>query len=129
MRLRPRSVYDVMAAIGCFGALAGGTAWAANTIGSSDIIDESILSQDVKNGEIKNSDIATSSVGSGKIVNNQVKGLDVAEPSLDLRDFFFAASNTGSCTADQGVQACATKVVSLPRPAKLLVNATAQWLT
>jgi hypothetical protein len=31
-RLRPRSIYDVMAAIACLVALAGGTAYAANTI-------------------------------------------------------------------------------------------------
>ena len=56
-KLRPRSIYDVMAAIACFGVLAGGTAYAANTIGSADVIDESLLSQDIKNGEVKNSDI------------------------------------------------------------------------
>src|SRR4051812_6391237 len=105
MRLRPRSVYDVMAAIGCFGALAGGTAWAANTIGSSDIVDESILSQDIKNLEVKSSALGADSVRSGKIANGQVHGADVDESTLDLRDFFFAASNTGSCTADQGVEA------------------------
>src|SRR4051812_31832502 len=47
-RLRPRSAYDVMAAIAFFIAIAGGTAWAADTIGSSDIIDGSILTDDVR---------------------------------------------------------------------------------
>ncbi|HEV8387657.1 MAG TPA: hypothetical protein VGQ03_08545 [Nitrososphaera sp.] len=43
-------------------------AYAANTIGSSDIINESILSADLKNGEVKASDIATDAVGAAEIV-------------------------------------------------------------
>ena len=42
-----------MGALALFLVLAGGTAYAANTIGSSDIIDESILSRDVKNGQVR----------------------------------------------------------------------------
>src|SRR3954463_3608742 len=47
-KLRPRSAYDVMAAIAFFIAVAGGTAYAANTIGSADVIDESLTGADVK---------------------------------------------------------------------------------
>ena len=47
-KLRPRSVYDVMAAIACFGVLAGGTAYAANTIRSSDIVDNEVITTDVR---------------------------------------------------------------------------------
>ncbi|HEY8140506.1 MAG TPA: hypothetical protein VIE86_05425 [Nitrososphaera sp.] len=42
-------------------------AYAANTVGSSDIINESILSADLKNGEVKASDIATDAVGAAEI--------------------------------------------------------------
>ena len=45
-KLRPRSPYDVLAVIGCFAGLTTGGANAADTIGSSDVIDESLLSQD-----------------------------------------------------------------------------------
>ena len=38
-------------------ALGTGTAYAVDTVGSSDIINESILSQDLKNGEVKTDDI------------------------------------------------------------------------
>jgi hypothetical protein len=43
-------------------------AYAANTIGSSDIINESILSEDIKNGQVKAADIATDAVGAAEIV-------------------------------------------------------------
>ena len=55
-----------------FLVIAGGTAYAANTIGSSDIIDESILSRDIKNGEVQTADIG----------NNQVRGNDVRNANL-----------------------------------------------
>jgi hypothetical protein len=42
-------------------------AFAANTVGSSDIINESIQSVDIKNSEVKASDIATDAVGAAEI--------------------------------------------------------------
>jgi hypothetical protein len=42
-------------------------AYAANTIGSSDIINESILSEDIKNSQIKASDIAPDAVGGSEL--------------------------------------------------------------
>ena len=49
MRYRPRSVYDVLAVIGCVAGVATGTAYAANTVFSADIVD----------GEVKTADLAT----------------------------------------------------------------------
>jgi hypothetical protein len=48
-QLRPRSAYDVMAALALFLVIAGGTAYAANTVFSSDIVD----------GEVKVADLGT----------------------------------------------------------------------
>jgi hypothetical protein len=42
--------------------------YAANTVGSSDIIDESIQSIDIKNSQVKAADIATDAVGAAEIV-------------------------------------------------------------
>jgi hypothetical protein len=67
-----------------------GTAYAANTIGSSDVIDESLLSQDIKNNEL----------GSADVKNN-------ADQSPDVR----AESLTGADIADQsGVDTCVSTI-------------------
>ena len=42
--------------------IGGGAAYAAATIGSAEIIDGSILSQDVKNGGVANDDLAANAV-------------------------------------------------------------------
>jgi hypothetical protein len=42
-------------------------AFAANTVGSSDIINETILSEDIKNSQVKASDIATDAVGASEL--------------------------------------------------------------
>jgi hypothetical protein len=67
-------------------AIGGGTAYAANTIGSSDIIDESILSQDVKNGEIASADLKDSGVQGGDVRASTLNRSDVADESLTGHD-------------------------------------------
>jgi hypothetical protein len=85
-KLRPRSIYDVMAAIACLGVLAGGTAYAADTIGSSDVINESLLSEDVKNGEVKWTDLANNSVGSGKVIDETLASADIKNGEVGTDD-------------------------------------------
>jgi hypothetical protein len=53
-------------------------AYAANTVGSADIINNSIQSVDIKDGEVKTDDIAPSAVGSLRIKDNDVKAQDIA---------------------------------------------------
>jgi hypothetical protein len=81
-RLRPRSAYDLIALFALFAAIGTGGAYAADTIGSSDVIDESLLSQDIKNGEVKSADLADGSVGTSKIINGQVGTGDLAASSV-----------------------------------------------
>jgi hypothetical protein len=64
-------------------ALGTGGAYAANTIGSADIIDESIQSVDLKNGEVKTSDLFGSAVTSPKIADGGVAGDDLAADAVD----------------------------------------------
>ena len=52
--------------------------YAANTIGSADIINNSIQSVDIKDGEVKTDDIAPSAIGSLRIKDNDVKAQDIA---------------------------------------------------
>jgi uncharacterized protein YjbI with pentapeptide repeats len=76
---KPRSIYDVMAVIGCVAAVGTGTAYAANTVFSTDIVD----------GEVKNVDIGNSQVNSPKIGNGTVGNVDLhadAVSSLKVLD-------------------------------------------
>jgi hypothetical protein len=53
-------------------------AYAAATIGSAEIIDRSIQSVDIGNGQVKTADLAGSAVNSGKIQDGEVKTADLA---------------------------------------------------
>ena len=90
--LRSHLTYaNVMVTLLAIGALTGGVAYAANTIGSSDIIDESILSRDVKNGQVQSVDLG----------NNQVQSVDVRDDGLSNGGL------TGADIKDQsGVDTC-----------------------
>ena len=57
-------------------------AYAVNTIGSSDIIDESILSRDIKNGEVKSADLGTSAVTNTKIASGAVSNSKLGSSSV-----------------------------------------------
>jgi hypothetical protein len=102
IRSRRPSHGTVVAYLALFVAVSTGGAYAANTIGSSDVIDESLLSQDIKNGEVKTTDLAdaavtrnklisgavtlgkigANAVDGTKVVDNSLTGADIAEPSL-----------------------------------------------
>jgi hypothetical protein len=55
-KLQRHFLNNVVGYVALFVAL-GGTAYAANTIGSADVIDESLLSQDIKDGSLTGADI------------------------------------------------------------------------
>jgi hypothetical protein len=59
--------------------LTGGVAYAANTVGSADVINESLLSQDIKNGEVKVADIGQGAVATDELANGQVKVADIGD--------------------------------------------------
>ena len=60
-----------MGALALFLVLTGGTAYAANTVFSADIV----------NGEVKTPDLATSAVTTGKVANQNLTGVDIANQS------------------------------------------------
>jgi hypothetical protein len=84
-KLRPRSAYDVCAVLALFVAL-GGTAYAVNTIGSDDVINDSLLSEDIKNATLKGGDIAPSTISNTRIVDNNLTGADLKDFSLNDED-------------------------------------------
>lgn len=53
-------------------------AYAAATITSADIVDETIQSIDIKNGEVKTTDIGNNAVTSAKIKEGEIKAEDIA---------------------------------------------------
>ena len=75
---KPLTYANVMATLAVFIAL-GGTAYAVNTVGSSDVINESLLSQDIKNGEVKVADIGQQAVATDELANGQVKAADIGD--------------------------------------------------
>ncbi|MFL5898234.1 MAG: hypothetical protein ACJ76D_07180 [Solirubrobacterales bacterium] len=96
-KLRPRSAYDVMAAITFFIVVASGSAYAAATIGSGNIKNDAVLSRHIKNGQVKNLDLGPNSVRTGK----------VADGSLLRRDFkagVLGGSSPVAVAANQAAQ-------------------------
>ena len=53
-----------------------------NTVDSSEIENETLLSEDIKNWEVKNVDLADNSVNSAKVVNNSLTSDDLAANSV-----------------------------------------------
>jgi hypothetical protein len=74
-----------------FLVVAGGTAYAADTIGSSDVINESLLSEDIKNGQVRSGDLATNQVLSAEVrddnlSNGGLESVDIASDALQAND-------------------------------------------
>ena len=67
-------------------ALGTGTAYAANTIGSDDIIDESIQSVDLKSGQVRSTDIQNGGVGNVDLAADAVAGPKVLDGTIGSAD-------------------------------------------
>ena len=87
-RFLPRSVYDVLAATAFFLALATGSAYAANTILSSDIVDGEVKTPDLATAGVTGPKLAQSAVGTDKLVGGAVTSDKVKDGTLAGRDVF-----------------------------------------
>jgi hypothetical protein len=85
-KLRPRSVYDVMAAIACFGVLAGGTAYATDTVFSTDIKDGEVMTPDLANLAVTAAKLNNSSVGKNKVAGNAIDSPRIVDNSVGSAD-------------------------------------------
>ena len=110
-KLRSRLTYaNVVATLALIVAVGTGSAYAANTIGSADIIDGQVKSVDVANQDLTSSDIKDGSIntfdlGDGvgvagaDIINNDITSADVKDGSLTANDVtensFNVAVNVG----------------------------------
>jgi hypothetical protein len=145
----------VVACLALFVAL-GGVGYAAATIGSAAIVDNSIRSKDVRNNDLRGKDVRT----------NTLKGADVDEsslakvPSAANADSAATAANAtnadsatnasqaanadtvggigpdaltigrsalGGCEPGVGFADCASVTLSMPRAGRVLVTAGGQW--
>ena len=98
-RLRPRSIYDVCAALALFVAL-GGTAAAMNTVRSTDIVDGEVRSADVKDESLTTFDVST--FLGADVVDGTLTGADIQDFSLTTNDMAFSTL-TGADIRDDSV--------------------------
>jgi hypothetical protein len=82
---------NALACVALFFTLSGGVAWAthpggANTIGSTDIINEEVRTADLAPLSVTGGKLATGSVGSGKVVDESLRGDDIALDSIGAPD-------------------------------------------
>jgi hypothetical protein len=69
-------------------------AYAASTIGSADIINNSILSADIKDGEVKTVDLGANTVTSAKVKDGEIKSADIADAAVQTSDIGSNAINS-----------------------------------
>jgi hypothetical protein len=75
-----------MGALALFCVLASGTAYAANTVFSSDIVDGQVKAPDLANGAVSTDKLAGGAVATDKVKNDNLTGGDVAFNSLKGAD-------------------------------------------
>lgn len=75
-RIREHVRSNVIGYVALWVAL-GGVAWASATIGSSDIKDNAVHSNHIKNGQVKSADLASNSVDGTKVADGSLSGADV----------------------------------------------------
>ena len=91
-KLRPRSVYDVLAAVGFFVAVSTGGAYAANTVFSTDIVDGEVKTPDIGSQAVTGPKLKANAVTSSKIIDDGVGAPDIATGAVgpaELDDVFF----------------------------------------
>jgi hypothetical protein len=89
-KLRPRSIYDVFALLALIVAVGGTSAYAANTVFSSDIVDGEVKSVDIGDAEIKSADVKDQSLTTfdvstflgADVVDGTLTGADIQDSSL-----------------------------------------------
>src|SRR5215813_10473473 len=75
---------NVTSLLAAFFALSTGTAYAVNTIRSSDIVD----------GQVMNQDLGANSVGTGKIINGTIRAEDLSSGAVTSPQIATNAVNT-----------------------------------
>jgi hypothetical protein len=85
-RIKRPSHTTVVSYLALFLALGTGGAYAANTIGSSDVINGSLVSKDIKNATVSNVDIRNNAVTTQKLKKGAVASVDILDATVSLAD-------------------------------------------
>ena len=94
-RVRSGLTYaNLMATVAVFIAL-GGAAYAANTVGSEDVIDNSLRSVDIKNNQVRTADVRDESVIGADVDDGSLDGDEIANESLTAADLGFGSVGAG----------------------------------
>jgi hypothetical protein len=108
-RNRGRFTYaNVVSTIALIVALAGGTAYAAATIGSDDVIDNSLKSVDVRDGTLKGVDVSDGSLVGADLKDDSVGAADLAPGSVS--GVVLRARSTGSTLVTGTDEGTATSI-------------------
>ena len=123
-----------MGALALFLVLTGGVAYAANTVRSTDIVDNEVRTADVRNdtltgGGLAAADLKPSSVGTSEAANNSLTGADINESSLDeipsatLGGLGGRPGKNYPCDPEstEFIGTCASAEVDLAAPSRVLV--------
>ena len=131
-RLRRRLTYaNVTATLALVIAVAGGTAYAADTIGSSDIINGQVKSPDIGTGQVQSVDVrddalADGGLGSADIANGQLNDEDITQGTFVNFEAHIGTLSANGCRMDaiNGVDAKGDHLLVTPR-----IDAVRAWTT
>lgn len=117
-KLRSRLTYaNVTATMALVIAVAGGTAYAADTIGSADVIDNSLLSADLKNNQVRGADVLNEGL-SGLDIADQ-SGVDTCVATIRIGQLCFRAENSDR-NWNEALEYCANLDLRLPSVAEAM---------
>jgi hypothetical protein len=86
-KLRRRlSFANVTSLLALFVALGGTTAYAANTVFSTDIVDGEVKTADLANGAVTNGKLKADSVNTGKVINDSLGSSDLGTSSVGTNE-------------------------------------------
>jgi hypothetical protein len=123
MRARPSSSM-VVALIALFVAMIGtaqavdGPLAGQNQVGSADIINNDVRSEDIRDGNLNTADIRSNAITTGKVLDGEVRTADVLNDSLtptDLADVGFLQSDTARLNDQPGGGSASQELFTIGR--------------
>jgi hypothetical protein len=117
-RMRERLSYaNVMSTIAVFGVLAGGSAYAAATIGADDIKRNAVRSKHIRVNAVSPAKLAPGAVSTAKLADEAVIGTKLADGAVDGSKLATGIPRDIELVSNQGVTNSANKSAQVPCPA------------